>query len=323
TGKPPGRHRRHCISVERAGVSKRDDLDLVKARPILAGDDQAPRCGIVRDPVQHVLAAALGRRINVARVDPADDLAVPRIDARDTVLVPDVRPDLAVDVLELVQPHDRTSLRAHADRANDFVRRGIEECDALGAVAHDQMLAVVRQPPAFSRVAKGANALERFEVVDEADLIDPGELMQLTVEDRDALAEVELAERLYRLGLAARQRDPSDRRAAVLARALVEPTVAKRQPLRERLGGVRIDGLDLDAIELRLLGRVELWPNGERGGASKKRDENSPTDLCGSRHAESGSNRDGATLAHFPRPAGRPRRVSAVCRGADRASPSA
>src|SRR5690606_6612723 len=159
------------------------------------------------------------------------DLAVARIDARDPVLVPDVRPDLAVDVLELVQPHDRTALRPHPDRAHDLVRRAIEEHDALGPVAHDQMLTVVRQPPAFSRVAERAGALERFEIVDEADLIDPRQLVELAVEDRDALAEVELAERLHRLDLAARQSDPPDRRAAVLTRALVETPFVEREPL--------------------------------------------------------------------------------------------
>src|SRR5690606_41476825 len=59
------------------------------------------------------------------------------------------RPDLAVHPLELVQPHDRPPFRAHADRAHDLVRLRIEERDALGAVAHDEALAVVREPPAL------------------------------------------------------------------------------------------------------------------------------------------------------------------------------
>src|SRR5690606_4906276 len=100
-----------------------------------------------------------------------------------------------------------------------------------------------------SRVAERADALERFEVIDEADLVHPRQLVELAVEDRDAFAEVELAQRLHRLDLAARQRDTSDRRAAVLARAFVETPLVKREPLRERLGIVRIDRLDLDAPE--------------------------------------------------------------------------
>src|SRR5690606_6247089 len=105
----------------------------------------------------------------------------------------------------------------------------------LGAVAHDEPLAVRREPPALSRVAKGADALECVDVVDEADLVHPGQLIQLVAENRDALSEIELAQRLHLLDVPARQHDAADRRSAVLPGAFVERAVVKRETLRERL----------------------------------------------------------------------------------------
>src|SRR5690606_32829356 len=78
----------------KGSASEGDDLHLVQHRPVLAGDDETLRSLVVRDAVQHVLGTALGRGIDVRRVDPADHLAVTRIDACDPILVPDVRPDL-------------------------------------------------------------------------------------------------------------------------------------------------------------------------------------------------------------------------------------
>src|SRR5690606_2595092 len=145
--------------------SARDDLHLVEHRPVLARDDQPLRRRVVRDAVQHVLGAALRGRIDARRIDPPDDLAVVGIDARDPILVPDVRPDLAVHPLELVQPDDGPPLGAHAYRADDLERLGIEERNPLGSVAHDEPLAVRREPPALARVAERADPLERPDVV--------------------------------------------------------------------------------------------------------------------------------------------------------------
>src|SRR5262245_36518505 len=81
----------------RAEGSRPCDLDLVKLRPILARDEQALRGGVVRDAVQDRLAAARALRIERAQVDEAEHLAVGWRDARDAIVVPDVRPDLAID----------------------------------------------------------------------------------------------------------------------------------------------------------------------------------------------------------------------------------
>src|SRR5690606_11391087 len=81
------------VTARRRSIPPRDDLDLVEHRPVLAGEDQTPGARVLRDAVQHVVRSALRGRVDARRVDPADDIAVVRIDACDPVLVPDVRPD--------------------------------------------------------------------------------------------------------------------------------------------------------------------------------------------------------------------------------------
>src|SRR5690606_4182735 len=133
--------------------------------------------------------------------------------------------DLAVHPLELVQPDDGPPLGAHAYRADDLERLGIEERNPLGSVAHDEPLAVRREPPALARVAERAGPLERRDVVDEADLVHPRQLIELAAEDRNALAEIKLAQRLIPLHVPARQRDAPNRRRAVLPGPFVQGAV--------------------------------------------------------------------------------------------------
>src|SRR5690606_18236862 len=82
-----------CLTPIFLDGSEGDDLHLVQHRPVLPREDDALRGRVVRDAVQHILGAALRGGIKARRVDPPDDLAVVGIDARDPILVPDVRPD--------------------------------------------------------------------------------------------------------------------------------------------------------------------------------------------------------------------------------------
>src|SRR5690606_33209775 len=98
------------------------DFDLVELRPVLARDEQAPRVGVVGDAVQNGLARSGAARIQRREIDEAENFASRRRNARDSILVPDVRPDLAIDVLELVQARDRQVAVADRELAHDVER---------------------------------------------------------------------------------------------------------------------------------------------------------------------------------------------------------
>ena len=79
---------------------------------------------------------------------------------------------------------------AHLDLARDGERLRVAEADRGRAVAHDELLAVVREPPPFAVVLHRALDFERFEVVDDHDAVLPRELVERAAENRDAFAEV-------------------------------------------------------------------------------------------------------------------------------------
>ena len=155
-----------------------DDLDFVKLRPVLARDEQPLGSRVVGDAVQHRFAVARALRIQRAQVDEPEHLASRRRDARDAIVVPNVRPDLAVDVLELVQLRHRRAVGAHLDLARDGERLRIAETDRRRAVAHDELPAVVSEPPPFAVVLHRALDFERLEVVHDDDAVLPRELIQ-------------------------------------------------------------------------------------------------------------------------------------------------
>ena len=68
--------------------------------------------------------------------------------------MPDVGVDLAVNVFELVQLGDRGAAIFDVDVADLAESGGIEEAERRGAVAQDQVLAVLGEPPAFAVVVK-------------------------------------------------------------------------------------------------------------------------------------------------------------------------
>src|SRR4029078_12348268 len=72
---------------------------LVELRPVLARHVDLARGGVVRDAVQHVVAAARRVRIDVGEIDPADHAAVGRRDACDPVGVPALSPHFATAAL--------------------------------------------------------------------------------------------------------------------------------------------------------------------------------------------------------------------------------
>src|SRR5689334_16905701 len=153
------------------------ELDFEKFRPELAGHEEAVARFVVGDAVQDGLVVRHVARLEQPReVDPALDLSGLRVDARDAVLVPDVRVNLALHVFELVQLKDGPAVVRDVDRALDLVRARVDEAYLRRAVAEDERVGVVRQAPAFAGVCELAGLLESLRVVDEALLALPGEL---------------------------------------------------------------------------------------------------------------------------------------------------
>src|SRR5207249_5968334 len=104
------------------------DADLKQPRPELAGNEQPLALGVVGDAVEHVLLAGpLLRREDARHVDPAGDPARGRVDADDPVFAPDVREDLALDVLQLVEPAEGQVAALDLGRADDPTAVRLEE----------------------------------------------------------------------------------------------------------------------------------------------------------------------------------------------------
>src|SRR6476646_471386 len=131
-------------TLPRTSRSPPDHVDLVQLGPVLARHIDLARGRVVRDAGEHVVAAARRVRIDIGEIDPAEHAAVGRRDACDPVVVPDVRPDFTLDALELVELRDRLVAVVHGDLTLRLERHGIEETKRRRAVAHDEMLAVVR-----------------------------------------------------------------------------------------------------------------------------------------------------------------------------------
>ncbi len=127
-------------------------------------------------------------------------------------------------------------------------RLRIQESDVGGAVAHHDLGVVVRQAPAFARIAELALGVEAVQVQHVADLALPRQADQAALPRRDALAEHVGRQRgalhhLPRLGL-----DLAHRRMAFQPGALVEIAVQIEQAFGEGVDVVRPGMHDLDAI---------------------------------------------------------------------------
>src|SRR3954454_12908577 len=102
SGTPSFRHR---LAALRSVLPRcRNDLNLEQLRPQLAGDEQAIVRGVIRNAVQHRSRRALFLlRKDAGEIDPPQHFAGGRGDARDSIRMPDIRVDLALYVLQLVE----------------------------------------------------------------------------------------------------------------------------------------------------------------------------------------------------------------------------
>lgn len=225
--------------------------DLEQSRPALAGDEQASARGVPGDAVEHAGGGAIRQGCaQPGGIEHTQDFAALRVDAQNIVGVPDVGPDLAVDVFELVESVDRDTVVVYPQAPNDGEIVGVEQAQGRAAVAHDQMRAVPGQPPALAGVVQPRHLFERIAVIDECDAGFPGQLVEAVIGERQAFAEVTVVETHAALDASGGQVHAAQRRAAVESGAFEQQAVVDQQALGERARIVRvsIDKTDRDAV---------------------------------------------------------------------------
>ena len=124
-------------------------------------------------------------------------------------------------------------------RARDLESHRIKKAELVGAVAEDQGLAIGGEAPAFAGVGEFFFEGERGEVVDEALLVFPSELVNFSAEHGHALGEVFGGDAHVMEDATGGQLHATEGGFAVEAGAFEEVTVEEDEPLRERCGVVR------------------------------------------------------------------------------------
>src|SRR5579862_1825866 len=111
--------------------------------PAFAGDEQTVTGGVIGNSIQYIRAlVAVFFGEQSGKVDDADDLASRGIYAHNKIGAPDIGEDLAFHVFQLIQSVDGLAMCRHGDPTIFFEGRGVKEADLVGAIAHNQPMAV-------------------------------------------------------------------------------------------------------------------------------------------------------------------------------------
>src|SRR5689334_22322206 len=174
-------------------------------------------------------------------------MPVLRVDCRDSVVVPDVGVNLAVHEFEFVKLSDGRFSVHDCDGFCHPKAVRIEKSKAIRAVAQNKRAAVGSEAPAFAVVLKLPDLFKAPRVVDETELMLPGELVNLVVQQGDAFGEIRQRDVDFLQYLSALQLDVSQTRATFLPRALEHFAVEIDETLRKRAWIVRPNVDDLVA----------------------------------------------------------------------------
>jgi len=184
-----------------------------------------------------------------AEVDPGDNVAVAGRDAGDAVVVPDVRINLALDVLQLVEFLDRSSRVPDDNVASLCESRRVAETERRAAVAGDDFAIGAGHAPALAGVLELLDRPQREAVVDEADMRLPGPLVDVRAPVDDTFAKILRRQCRVLADLPGGGVDRHQLRVAFEARAFVEKAVEVEEALRVAARGVRILRNDLVAVD--------------------------------------------------------------------------
>src|SRR5579863_5908931 len=162
--------------------------DFKDLRPILPGDKQPLPPRVPGDAIEHIFLLPCLRLSNRREVDPRRHLPRLRIDLRNPVRVPDIRPDLSSNEFQLIQIRHRFRPGKDFHRLRNLKRLRIDVLQPVRPVAQNQRRFVMRQSPAFGAVWESSKLPKRPQVVDESGLIKPGQLINLSVKNRKPFA---------------------------------------------------------------------------------------------------------------------------------------
>src|SRR5262245_29775821 len=171
----------------------RNQFDFEDFWPEFSRHEQAVTGSIVSDTVENgVGVGPFGFWKTAGEIDPAQNSAVNRRNARDAIRLPDVRVDLASYPLQFVQLCYGSGAILHRNPSDFFQRGAIPNADIGGTIAHVNLFAVVGEAPAFAGIVEAAQHLKAGFVVNESGLRLPGQLQNLLIQDGDTLTEERL-----------------------------------------------------------------------------------------------------------------------------------
>src|SRR5690606_3560355 len=127
-------------------------------------------------------------------------------------------------IFQLIELGNWTSLIEHAHGPHSLQRCRVQKREAVRSIAHDQIHAVVREPPPFRWVTKLPDLGECVEVIYKSDLILPGKLVQLVVQDSYAFSKILFIEDDFFIGLSRLDIEYTDPRM-LLSSAFIKLTV--------------------------------------------------------------------------------------------------
>src|SRR5271156_1623388 len=249
----------------------RNRLYLENRGPLFAGDEQAFMLRIVSDAIQNRFGIdhLIGGK-QACEVDPADHVPVLRRDAHDHIRVPDVGVNLAFDEFQLIETIDANIVFLDHDVARFLERVGIAESQRGAAVAGNYFLRGAGHAPAFTRIGKLLDRLQRGAIEDETDVGLPSPLIDVRSPVDDSLSEILRWKIVTLEGLTGFRITGHNGGASFDAGSLIELSIEVEEPFCITIRRVRIFCDYLVTIDGSGGGRIRTEQKGKRGEDSRE-----------------------------------------------------
>src|SRR6267154_6543423 len=124
------------------------------------------------------------------QVDPCDNVTAPRRNPRNHFRVPDIRINLPLDQLQLIELANGFASFFHNDMTRFPKSLRIAKAQRRRPIAGDQFLRRPRHAPDLPGVGKSLHHLQAESVIDETDVRLPGPLVNIGTPINDPLAEI-------------------------------------------------------------------------------------------------------------------------------------
>ena len=146
---------------------------------------------VIRNPIEHCIAIlphAWGTQ--PGQIDPLKHRTRCRRNSGNPVGLPYIGIYFSVNIFQFVEIQDRLATICDSNLPYFLECRRIQQVKDRSTIAQNQVLTVMRQPPAFPWVAKGPDEPEAETIVDEANMRLPRQLNQIAAPVREAFTEV-------------------------------------------------------------------------------------------------------------------------------------